>query len=43
MLAGLLPVYVDRFARAWHRLSIADASAAKLLYDIGKRFVNLFF
>ena len=26
MLAGLLPVYVDRFARAWHRLSTADTS-----------------
>ena len=25
MLAGLLPVYVDRFARAWHRLSTTDA------------------
>lgn len=25
MLAGVSPVYVDRFARAWHRLSTADA------------------
>ena len=25
MLAGLLPVYVDRFARAWHRLATTDA------------------
>ena len=25
MLAGLLPVYVDRFARAWHRLTTTDA------------------
>ena len=26
MLAGVSPVYVDRFARAWHRLSTADMS-----------------
>ena len=25
MLAGLLPVYVDRLARAWHRLATTDA------------------
>ena len=24
MLTGLLPAYVDRFARAWHRLSTTD-------------------
>jgi len=24
MLAGLCPVYVDRFARVWHRLSTTD-------------------
>ena len=32
MLAGLLPVYVDRFARAWHRLSTADAPEPQFHY-----------
>ena len=33
MLAGLLPVYVDRFARAWHRLATTDASEPQLHYN----------
>ena len=32
MLTGLLPTYVDRFARAWHRLSTADAPEPRFYY-----------
>ena len=32
MLTGLLPAYVDRFARAWHRLSTTDASELPFHY-----------
>ena len=32
MLTGLLPAYVDRFARAWHRLSTTDAFGLPVHY-----------
>lgn len=32
MLTGLLLTYVDRFARAWHRLSTADAPEPRFYY-----------
>jgi len=32
MLAGLLPVYVDRFARVWHRLSTTDTPGLRFHY-----------
>ena len=31
MLAGLCPVYVDRFARVWHRLSTTDPNATNAI------------
>lgn len=36
MLTGLLPAYVDRFARAWHRLSTTDTSELPIHYRESK-------
>jgi hypothetical protein len=34
MLAGILPVYVDRFACSWHRFSTTDLETSRKQYYI---------